>query len=61
MAKLELDVRESNIYLYMEPSILSMHLILATPSVPNYNSFDFFDPKFDHLSYSKNLCKHSQI
>jgi len=30
-------------------------------SVPNCSSFDFFDSKFDHSSYSKKLCKHSQI
>ena len=35
--------------------------ILDTPSVSNYMSFDFFDIKFDHSSYSKNLYKHSQI
>ena len=35
--------------------------MFGIPSVPNYRSFDFFDIKFDHLSYSKNLCKHSQI
>jgi hypothetical protein len=25
----------------------------ATPSFPNYNSFNFFDPKLDRSSYSK--------
>jgi len=25
----------------------------GTPSAPNYNLFDFFDLKFDHLYYSK--------
>ena len=29
-----------------------------TPSVPNYKSFDFFNPKFDHSSYSKIYAKH---
>ena len=28
----------------------------TTPSVPNYMSFEFFDPKFDHSSYIKKLC-----
>ena len=32
-----------------------------THFVPNYNSFDFFDLKFDHLFYLKKLCKYSQI
>jgi hypothetical protein len=33
-----------------------MELILIyTPSVLNYRSFDFFDTKFDHSSYSKKL------
>ena len=32
----------------------------STPVV-NYNSFDFFYLKFDRSSYSKNLCKYSQI
>jgi len=26
-----------------------------TPSIPNYKTFDFFDLKFDHLSYKKDL------
>jgi hypothetical protein len=34
-------------------------IFFSTPPIPNYRSFDFFDPKFDHSSYSKNLCKHS--
>jgi len=25
----------------------------STLSIPNYSSFDFFDVKFDHSSYSK--------
>ena len=29
------------------------HLLIHTPSVPNYKSFDFFNLKFDHSSYSK--------
>ena len=29
-----------------------------TPSVSNYMSFDFFNPKFDRSSYSKNYAKH---
>jgi len=29
-----------------------------TKSVLNYNSFDFFGPKFDHLSYSKIYAKY---
>jgi len=33
----------------------------ATPSIPNCKTFDFFGSKFDHSSYSKNLCKYSQI
>ena len=37
------------------------HPKLYTSSVPNCSSFDFFDSKFDHSSYSKKLCKHSQI
>jgi len=35
--------------------------IKSTPSMPNCKSFDFFYLKFDHSSYSKNLCKYSQI
>ena len=35
--------------------------LFGTPYIPNYKTFDFFDPKFDHSSYSKNLCKYSQI
>jgi hypothetical protein len=31
----------------------------VTPSIPNYKTFDFFDIKFDHSSYSKNFfAKH---
>ena len=29
-----------------------------TPSIPNCNSFDFFNPKFDHSSCSKNCVKY---
>ena len=32
--------------------------ILNTPSVPNCRSLDFFNPKFDHSSYSKICAKH---
>jgi len=28
------------------------------PSVRNYSSFDFFNPKFDHSSYSKIYAKY---
>ena len=31
---------------------------IATTSVPNYSSFDFFDLKFAHLSYSKICAKY---
>ena len=34
---------------------------VGTPSFSNYNSFDFFDFKFGHSSYSKNVYKYSQI
>ena len=30
--------------------------ITTTTFVPNYSSFDFFDSKFDHSSYSKNCA-----
>jgi len=36
-------------------------VIIDTPSVSNCSSFDFFNLNFDHLSYSKNLCKYNQI
>jgi len=35
------------------PTLFLWNLIAYTPSVPNCRSFDFFDPKFDHSSYSK--------
>jgi hypothetical protein len=38
-----------------------MTCLINTLSVLNYNSFDFFDPKFDQSSYLKNLCQYSQI
>jgi len=31
---------------------------LTTKSVPNYNFFDFFQPKFDHYSYFKIYVKY---
>ena len=40
---------------------VDLFLLTNTTSVPNFSSFDFFDPKFDHSSYSKNLYKHCQI
>ena len=30
-------------------------------SLPNYNSLTFYNSKFDHLFYSKNICRYSQI
>jgi hypothetical protein len=33
-------------------------IITPTPSAPNYISFDFFNPKFDHVFYSKNCAKY---
>ena len=29
--------------------------LLATPSIPNYRSFDFIDTKFSHSSYSNKV------
>jgi len=34
------------------------HTLYCTKSVPNYNSFDFFDPEFNHSSYSKICAKY---
>jgi hypothetical protein len=31
---------------------------LCTKSIPNYSSFDFFNPKFDHSSYLKICVKY---
>jgi len=33
-----------------------IYILLHTTFISNYNSFDFFDAKFDHLSYSKKNC-----
>ena len=33
-------------------------ILLTTPIVSNYRSFDFFNLKFDHSSYSKIYVKH---
>ena len=42
--------------------ILLINVVLpwleSTPFVPNYRLFDFFNPKFDHSSYSKICAKH---
>ena len=43
------------------PSSTNRNAVATTISVSNCSSFDLFDRKFDHSSYSKNLCKHSQI
>jgi hypothetical protein len=32
--------------------------LTSTPSIPNYKTFDFFDTKFDHSSYSKICAKY---
>jgi hypothetical protein len=29
----------------------------STPSLPNYKTFEFFDPKFDYSSYSKKFVQ----
>jgi hypothetical protein len=34
------------------------HVLSGTPSIPNYKTFDFFDTKFDHSSYSKICAKY---
>ena len=39
-------------------SLKIQNCIDNTSSVPNYNSFDIFYPKFDHSSYSKIYTKH---
>ena len=44
-----------------ETNMVGDSVILITPSVSNYRSFDFFDAKFVHSSYSKKLYKYSQI
>ena len=47
-------------YLYqVQQEQPAMSVVRAvTPSVPNCRSFDFFNPKFDHSSYSKICVKH---
>ena len=36
----------------------TFYMYKYTPSVPNYRSFDFFNPKFDNSSYSKIYAKY---
>ena len=38
--------------------MLSFSTLSSTKSVLNYSSFDFFDSKFNHLSYLKNYAKY---
>jgi len=48
-------VKTSNVNMDTQrASCEAVTLSFSTPSVPNYNLFDFFNPKVDHLSYSKN-------
>jgi hypothetical protein len=52
------DIHDCDSSIYpLDYPVLS-HLQSA-PSIPNYKTFNFFYPKFDHSSYSKNLYKHS--
>jgi hypothetical protein len=30
---------------------LAVEILVITPSIPNYKTFNFFDTKFDHSSY----------
>jgi hypothetical protein len=36
---------------------LKPRTLFGTHSIPNYNTFDFFYPKFDHSSYSKKFVQ----
>jgi hypothetical protein len=36
-------------------------MLFPTSSIPNSKTHDFFYLKFEHSSYLKNVCKHSQI
>ena len=38
-------------------NIYNAFYLVTTPSVPNYRSFDFFDIKFNHSSYSKKIVQ----
>ena len=38
--------------------IVHVSCISITQSIPNYKTFDFFDIKFDHSSYSKICVKY---
>jgi hypothetical protein len=38
--------------------IRCMHGLASTQSIPNYKTFDFFDTKFDHSSYSRIYVKY---
>ena len=46
--------------LTVQTKLIQNHEIHTT-SISNYSLFEFFYSKFDHLSYSKILCKHCQI
>jgi len=37
------------------PSLLHLQKLKDTFFIPNYKTFNFFDPKFDHSSYLKKI------
>ena len=53
------DVRIPVQFLTSQSVLVSVVYLLSTSSVLNYMSFDFFNIKFEHSSYLKNLYKHS--
>ena len=40
------------------PVLVVCEILHITSSIPNYKTFDFFDTKFDHSSYSKIYVKY---
>ena len=49
------------VQMYITSVYFKQHLLGSTSSFLNYNSFGFFNSKFDHSSYSKNLQQKSDI
>ena len=52
---IEVYVTERAKYGTLSSDSIGLQILLTTPSVPNYRTFDYFNPKFDHSFYSKNL------
>ena len=54
-----MEARQEKYAKCCKTTLFGMYFYSYTPSVANYNSLDFCNPKFNHSPYSKKMCKHN--